>query len=162
MLEIDVEGPRPTGPVRYGAFTGRGKLRLGRSFIRRMQMKLFIRSAAALAVLSVAMACNSHEQTSGATVANRSAQTAPVDTNPAASITQDTSVHQGTLESARRISVSELKAEMDKGVVVVVDTRPLATYQASHIKGAISIPYDEFGRRMKELPKGKPIVTYCS
>ena len=125
-------------------------------------MKLFIGSAAALTVLSFAMACNSHEPTKGATVAYRSAQTASVNPNTTGSITQDTSVHQGTLESARRISVSELKAEMDKGEVVVVDTRPLATYQTSHIKGAISIPYDEFGRRMKELPKGKPIVTYCS
>ena len=124
-------------------------------------MKLYVGATAALVVLGFAMACNSHESTSGATVVKTSTTPAPVNPNTTASITQDTSV-QGTLESARRITVSELKSQMDRGPVVIVDTRPLNAYQTSHIKGAISIPYDEFGRRIKELPKGKPIVTYCS
>jgi Rhodanese-like domain len=127
-----------------------------------MPMKLFIGSIATLVVLSFAVACESQKTTSGATAANHSAQTATVNTSPSGSITQDTSVHQGTLDSARRISVSELKAELEKGEVVIVDTRPAASYKTSHIKGAMSIPYDEFGRRMKEIPKGKTIVTYCS
>jgi rhodanese-related sulfurtransferase len=34
-------------------------------------------------------------------------------------------------------------------------------FQHGHIDGAISIPVEELGRRLDELPRDKQIVAYC-
>ena len=34
-------------------------------------------------------------------------------------------------------------------------------YQAGHIAGARSIPVDELGKRLRQIPKGREIVAYC-
>ena len=57
----------------------------------------------------------------------------------------------------------ELASLLDAGEkVVVVDTRSQAAYDASHIAGVDSIPYDEIDMRYRELPKGLKIVLYCT
>ena len=48
-----------------------------------------------------------------------------------------------------------------RGEVVVLDVRPEAEFRASHLPIARSVPLPELRRRLKELPKGKPIVAYC-
>jgi rhodanese-related sulfurtransferase len=53
------------------------------------------------------------------------------------------------LESARR------------GEIVVLDVRPEVEFRASHLPFARSMPLSELRRRLKELPRGKPIVAYC-
>lgn len=45
--------------------------------------------------------------------------------------------------------------------VVILDVRPREEFDAGHLPGAISMPLDELGRRIRELPKGKEVVTYC-
>ena len=65
-------------------------------------------------------------------------------------------------DGARRITPAELKDAQSKGAVVLVDVRSEPVYQAGHIKGALSIPFDEFTARLKELPRDKMIITYCS
>lgn len=59
------------------------------------------------------------------------------------------------------ISPAELTTRLRQDDVVLLDVRPTPEYQAGHIPGAISIPYDELPDRLAELPTGKTIVAYC-
>jgi hypothetical protein len=61
-----------------------------------------------------------------------------------------------------RISPTDAKAQQDTGQAVVVDVRDAESYQAAHVKGAISIPLDSLEARMQELPKNAEIITYCT
>ena len=64
-----------------------------------------------------------------------------------------------------RISIRELKRKMEaKEDVVVLDVRSKTAYLGStvRIKGAVRIPPEELEERMKELPKNKLIVAYCT
>lgn len=48
-----------------------------------------------------------------------------------------------------------------RGEVTVVDVRPASEFEARHLPYARSIPLDELSKRLRELPKGKPVVSYC-
>jgi rhodanese-related sulfurtransferase/DNA-binding MarR family transcriptional regulator len=48
-----------------------------------------------------------------------------------------------------------------RGEIVVLDVRPEVEFRASHLPFARSMPLSELRRRLKELPRGKPIVAYC-
>ena len=48
-----------------------------------------------------------------------------------------------------------------RGEVVILDVRPEEEFQASHLPFARSMPLAELRRRLKELPKSKPVVAYC-
>src|SRR5262245_60846017 len=64
-----------------------------------------------------------------------------------------------------RITVKGLKRKMDtKEDIVVLDVRSKTAYLGStvRIKGAVRIPPEELEERMKELPKNKLIVAYCT
>lgn len=45
--------------------------------------------------------------------------------------------------------------------VTILDTRTAAEYDTWHIPGAVLIPYTEVRERLGELPKDKPVWTYC-
>jgi len=59
------------------------------------------------------------------------------------------------------VGQAELARRLRRGDVVVLDVRPVEEYQAGHIPGARSIPLDELGRRLKELPQDSEVVAYC-
>lgn len=59
------------------------------------------------------------------------------------------------------ITMAELKSRLDKDEVILLDVRPEAEYQTTHIAGAISLPWDQVAQRQQELPTGKMIVAYC-
>jgi hypothetical protein len=71
---------------------------------------------------------------------------------------------QPTLETPddgiRRVSAAELKAMVDAGEAIIVDSRPVKSYNEKHIAGAISIPYDQVTQRYTELPTDKHISFY--
>jgi len=48
-----------------------------------------------------------------------------------------------------------------KGLVTVIDLRPVEEYAAGHVPGAINIPLPELQKRLRDLPKGKEIIAYC-
>ena len=73
--------------------------------------------------------------------------------SPAASLAND---------GVRRITPAELSALLGKNQAVVIDVRNEASYNAGHIRGAKLIPEADIPNRVKELPKDKLIVTYCS
>ncbi|HKQ79729.1 MAG TPA: rhodanese-like domain-containing protein [Blastocatellia bacterium] len=66
---------------------------------------------------------------------------------------------------ADRITIRQLKGMIDeKEDVVIIDTRDGASYVGStvKIKGAIHITLDKLEAKMKDLPKNKLIVLYCT
>ena len=44
---------------------------------------------------------------------------------------------------------------------IILDVRTPEEFKEGHIEGAILIPVSELGGRLDELPKDKPIITYC-
>jgi rhodanese-related sulfurtransferase len=58
------------------------------------------------------------------------------------------------------------KAVFDKGKAIFIDVRSRDRYDEGHIPGALSLPLSEFDARADalsaEIPRQRPIVTYCS
>jgi 3-mercaptopyruvate sulfurtransferase SseA len=69
---------------------------------------------------------------------------------------------EAPLESAKRIKRDEAMKLVKEGKAVYVDVRSKESYDASHIKGAISIPLADIVTRVKEIPPGKMIIAYCA
>ncbi|MBC7911210.1 MAG: hypothetical protein H7Y30_11955 [Pyrinomonadaceae bacterium] len=110
----------------------------------------FIVSCAATLVLAIALlaACNSNDF---------------VPKKPSVTTADNSNAPQkGQPDGVRRITITELKAEVDKGNVVLVDTRPPEAYALEHAKGAIHMTEAEVEKRSGELPRDKMIVAYCS
>lgn len=64
-------------------------------------------------------------------------------------------------DGATEIDREQLRVRAAAGEVVVLDVRPAQEYLAGHIPGAISIPVEELGDRINELPEDMEIVVYC-
>ncbi|MCU1348363.1 MAG: hypothetical protein JWO56_1393 [Acidobacteria bacterium] len=69
---------------------------------------------------------------------------------------------QPSLESARRIKREDAIKLVKAKKAVFVDVRGKDQYDTEHIQGAISIPLGEIVTRVKEIPPGKMIITYCA
>lgn len=65
-------------------------------------------------------------------------------------------------QDAPRINAPEVLALVKKGDAVIVDVRSKEGFVMGHAEGAVNIPVGDVGARMKELPKGKAIITYCT
>jgi len=61
-----------------------------------------------------------------------------------------------------RISVNETRNKLEAGQIILVDVRSKNSYDNQHIVGAVSIPEEEVGARLSELPVGHEIVLYCT
>lgn len=106
-------------------------------------MRLFISLAAAVLILVMALTgCNSKEKPKVAAVT-------PAAPAPAG-------------DNVRRITPEELKAEMARNDVIIIDVRGEPAYKLGHIKGARLIPAQDILAHVDELPRDKMIVTYCS
>lgn len=66
------------------------------------------------------------------------------------------------LDKARRIPRDEAVKLVKEGKAIFVDVRSKESYQAGHIKGAISIPESELIAHLKDIPPKRMIVTYCA
>jgi rhodanese-related sulfurtransferase len=64
--------------------------------------------------------------------------------------------------NAPTINQAELKALVDANNVTLLDVRDAESYLASHIPGALQIPLSRVEGEVPYLPKGKPIVAYCT
>jgi hypothetical protein len=117
-----------------------------------MRSRVFIPLALAAALLG---ACKAND-----TAGNLNAGAPKAVEKPSASApTGTTEVHA---DGVRRVTPSELQAMLEDGRAVVYDTRSKVAYDAEHIKGALSMPYDEVGSRAGELAKGRTLVFYCT
>ncbi len=61
-----------------------------------------------------------------------------------------------------RIEPDALLAHQKAGDVTIIDVRDADSFLASHIPGALHIPLARIEGEVPYLPKGKPIVTYCT
>ena len=67
-----------------------------------------------------------------------------------------------SLEAVPRISQADFSKRMERGEIVVIDVRDAADYTAAHIPGAMHIPLSFIQGELPYLPRGRPIVTYCT
>lgn len=67
----------------------------------------------------------------------------------------------GTVDGAEPVGLDELARRVDDDQIVIVDVRPALEFEASHIAGAVSIPFDQLATRMAELPGDASVVAYC-
>ena len=61
-----------------------------------------------------------------------------------------------------RISLEETQTMLEQGQAILIDVRSRDSFEKSHAKGAISIPEEEMGARLDELPRDKEIILYCT
>jgi rhodanese-related sulfurtransferase len=61
----------------------------------------------------------------------------------------------------RPLTVDELRERLDDPDVVVVDVRTPEDYEKGHVPGAVSLPAEEIGDKMGEIPDGAEVVAYC-
>lgn len=66
----------------------------------------------------------------------------------------------GAEASVPRIMPADLQKKL--GTVTVIDVRHADNYTFAHIPGAMHIPLSVIEQEAASLPKGKPIVTYCT
>jgi hypothetical protein len=74
----------------------------------------------------------------------------------------DTAAHETQVAQVPRIKPQELRDLIARNAVTVIDVRDADSYLASHIPGALHIPMARIDGEVPYLPKGKPIVTYCT
>ena len=122
-----------------------------------MRRAVFIRALALAAAAALLGACKASDTAGNVSVtaSKAGASTAAASAPPAGT----TEVHA---DGVRRVTPAELQALLGDGRAVVYDTRAKMAYDAEHIKGALSMPYDEVGSRAGELAKGKTLVFYCT
>ena len=65
-------------------------------------------------------------------------------------------------EEARRVTVEEVQKMLASGKAVIYDTRAKGAYDAEHIKGSLSVPFDQVAAHADEFPKDKTLVFYCT
>lgn len=73
-------------------------------------------------------------------------------------------VFGGTLSGVKQVLPAELTRLVNRENAVLVDLRPAADFETSHILGALNIPHGELEDRQKELEKynTQPLVFYCA
>jgi 3-mercaptopyruvate sulfurtransferase SseA len=104
--------------------------------------------AIGLLLATVFAACNSVEHQAANVAQKDKPRTSQVET-----------VHA---DGVRRITLETFDEMIRKGEAFIVDVRNQAAYDQGHIPGAKLIPSGEILNHLKELPRDKTIVTYCS
>jgi 3-mercaptopyruvate sulfurtransferase SseA len=122
-----------------------------------MRRSIFIPTVLALAAAAAALlgACKATDTAGNVSAASKAGQKSSATAPP----TGTTEVHA---DGVRRVGPAELKDMLADGSAVLYDTRAKMAYDAEHIKGAASMPYDEVANRAGELPKDKTLVFYCT
>ena len=69
---------------------------------------------------------------------------------------------QGNRAEVKRIAAEDLRAQLGRNAVTVIDVRTSADYARGHIPGSINIPFASVETQFETIPKDKPIVTYCT
>lgn len=66
--------------------------------------------------------------------------------------------------AVRTITRDELKAALDQGTVMLVETLPASFFRHTHLPGALNLPPDEIEARAPVLlpDKDAALVVYCA
>ncbi len=93
---------------------------------------------------------------------------APTATTPTATMPTGTTAPTMTAElvgersSVKRIAAEDLREQINANAVTVLDVRDAASYATGHIPGSLHIPLASIEGMISTVPKGKPIVAYCT
>ena len=60
-----------------------------------------------------------------------------------------------------QVSAAELRAQMARGAVAVIDVRGRAEWEAGHLPGVPNIPLGYLAQRLAEVPRDRPVVVQC-
>lgn len=80
-------------------------------------------------------------------------------TAPATSTPPPVQTPEGAVQ---RVNAEQLKQMVDTNAITLLDVRDSVSYNNGHIPGAIHIPFARVEAEASRLPKGKPIVAYCT
>ena len=69
---------------------------------------------------------------------------------------------EGDRSAVTRIAAEDLRAKMGRNEVTLIDVRDAASYGREHITGAVNMPFASLEAQIDAIPKGKPIVLYCT
>jgi hydroxyacylglutathione hydrolase len=64
-------------------------------------------------------------------------------------------------EIIKRVDFHDLEANVDTALYTVLDVRGAAEFAGAHIPGAINIAHTRLKHRLNEVPRDKPVLTYC-
>jgi hypothetical protein len=99
---------------------------------------------------------------SGASTTAVGATTAGAQSAPQ-SATAIPSPPQNAEDKIPRVKVDEAKKLIADGKAIIIDVRGADAYKMSHIKGALDLPLTKLDTgEIKDLPKDKLIIAYCS
>ena len=59
------------------------------------------------------------------------------------------------------IPAAELLKRSKQGLVTVLDVRPAKEFAAGHLPGAINVPVEDLGKRLRKFPKRREVIAYC-
>lgn len=71
-------------------------------------------------------------------------------------------VRPHTFEADDLIEADGAAALWRRGEALFVDTRSADAFQAARVPGAVSVPLEQIARRMRDLPAGAQVITYCT
>ena len=69
---------------------------------------------------------------------------------------------QGPGSGGERIDVDRAFELYRQRQVTFVDVRGRDDFERGHVPGALSVPISELSRRIDEIPREHPVVTYCA
>jgi hypothetical protein len=81
---------------------------------------------------------------------------------PAAGQTPPPARPAGDPSSIQRIAVEDLRAKMNRNEVTLIDVRDARAFGLKRIPGSINVPFASVESMLDQIPKDKPIVTYCT
>ena len=88
-------------------------------------------------------------------------RTSPL-SEPAAGQTPPPPRPAGDPSTVQRIAVEDLRAKMNRNEVTVIDVRDARSFGLRRIPGSINVPFASVESMLDQIPKDKPIVTYCT
>ena len=112
----------------------------------------------AVAFIAVVACARPNQSTDNATVAASNA-IATATPPPASPTPNETPM---PADDAPRITLEEAKKAYDEGKAFVIDARAEDAYKTEHIKGAVNIRHDNLDAMLKQIPRDKTIIVYCS
>ena len=78
-----------------------------------------------------------------------------------AEVTKLVTTYLTSKDSLEPVSVYDLADRIRRGLVTVVDVRPVEEYDAGHLPGAINVPLTDIEKNLGKLPPDKEVVAYC-
>jgi rhodanese-related sulfurtransferase len=78
-----------------------------------------------------------------------------------AEVEQELDRYRSHRSDFEHISVVELNEGLMRNEIILIDARPSVEFQAGHLPGAVSFPFETLAYHINELPDGKTLVTYC-